>query len=289
MVRILDIELTNHCNINCTICPRDEITRPFGYMTADTYNTLLAKIKRYSIQHVGISGFGEPLLHPLFPKFIKQLRKGFQGNIQIVTNASRLTAEIADAIIEARVDGLVVSYNGPGKEEYEKVMRGMRFNKLERHVKSFIKKRNDKKKPTLVLQTSMPDALEHKTIVMKIAADLGFEKLNIYPFNNRMGYLKHENDNVNHIPLLNRFCYPFLFVAWDGNIYPCSHDIKGLNVLGSILDIEFDKVVKEDYAICASCTICDNKGLKSYNVYYPGPAAEQKFGAIERQRTPYPK
>ena len=265
-IKLLDVEFTNNCNINCTICPRNEITRPFGYMTIDTLNILLKRINLFPIQYVCISGFGEPLLHPLFSKFIKQLRREFKGIIQIVTNAAKLTGEIAEAIIESEVNGLVVSYNGPGEKEYEKVMKGMRFNKLEDNINSFIKMRKDKKKPTLVLQTSMPKAIEHKDKVMKIAVKLGFDKLQIYPFNNRTGYLKDENDNANNTPLSHRFCFPLLFIAWDGIIYPCSHDIKGRIVLGNILNIEFDKVKKENYSICERCTICGIKEMKSYKV-----------------------
>ena len=85
----LDIEVTEHCNLNCKSCGS------FAPLADEEYvdiNELASDLKRLSelsageVHHINIL-CGEPLLHPEITKIIEIVRHYFPyGNIYLVTN-----------------------------------------------------------------------------------------------------------------------------------------------------------------------------------------------------------
>ena len=60
----LNIEPTNKCNLNCTICSDDK-TRPQGNMSMETYEMIVMEyIKESPNGEIRLFLSGEPLLHP---------------------------------------------------------------------------------------------------------------------------------------------------------------------------------------------------------------------------------
>ncbi|MBW1743294.1 MAG: radical SAM protein [Deltaproteobacteria bacterium] len=246
---ILDIEITNRCNARCQICPRSELERPLGDMSNKTFELLAERISHSRTKHVVFSGFGEPLLHPMLPEYVRRLRREVKGRIQVNTNAMALTQDLSSKLVETGLDVLNISYNGPDREAYEQIMRGMQFERLKRNLEQFLEVRGGRKKPVLSLQSL-----------------LGVEIVRLYGFNNRAGLLPYP-EKGGRVPMADRFCYDKVMIAWDGTIYPCSHDIKGMHPLGNLLDAGFDAIQKEDYPMCANCTICDQDENKRYKVW----------------------
>ena len=67
-------------------------------------------------------GMGEPLLHKDLPQMIAYTKKKQIANrVELITNASLLTKEMSDALIEAGLDRMVVSIQGTTPESYEQV------------------------------------------------------------------------------------------------------------------------------------------------------------------------
>jgi hypothetical protein len=141
----------------------------------------------------------------------------------------------------------------------------MRFKQLEENVHGFIEARGSNPKPLLSLQSSTEGVETQKREIFKIGSALGMEVVQFYSFNNRAGYLQ-EGTDLNPIPLSHRFCYKILFIAWDGTIYPCSHDIKGRQPLGNVCLFSLDEIQKQDYPLCAHCTICITQGWKEHKI-----------------------
>jgi MoaA/NifB/PqqE/SkfB family radical SAM enzyme len=240
--------------------------RPLGDMSKKTFELLAKRISHSRTKHVVFSGFGEPLLHPMLPAYVRRLRREVKGGIQVNTNAMALTKALSTKLVETGLDVLNISYNGPDREAYEQIMWGVQFERLKRNLEQFLEVRGGRKKPVLSLQSSMPGVKKQKRTIMQIASLLGVEIVRLYGFNNRAGLLPCP-ERGGRVPLADRFCYDKLMIAWDGTIYPCSHDIKGMHPLGNLTDAEFAAIPKEDYPMCATCTICDQNENKRYNVW----------------------
>ena len=41
--KVIDIELTNHCDLNCRMCSRQLMTRKLGYMNINIFNKIIRK------------------------------------------------------------------------------------------------------------------------------------------------------------------------------------------------------------------------------------------------------
>jgi hypothetical protein len=223
-------------------------------------------LKGTDIRSVIFSGFGEPLLHKRAVDCIARLRADFKRRIQLNTNGSLLTREVSAGLVGAELDVLNLSYNGPAREEYKRVMVGMSFEKLAENVRGFLEVRGKNARPLLSLQSSTAETKAQKDVTLGIGASLGAEVVRFYGFNNRAGYLWEEAE-TNTVPLARRFCYRMLFVAWDGTIYPCSHDIKARQPLGNVCLGPLDTGQKRDYPLCVHCSICNNQGLKSHKIW----------------------
>ncbi len=71
----LQVELSNLCNLKCPICPcgSDLINRPRGHMDLDLYRRLMDEIGD-NLLMIFLWAWGEPLLHPQFPEFVRIAR-----------------------------------------------------------------------------------------------------------------------------------------------------------------------------------------------------------------------
>ncbi|UCC67816.1 MAG: hypothetical protein JSV79_11980, partial [Armatimonadota bacterium] len=63
-VPLFFIELTNHCNLECSMCPRPTLQRDVGHMDWDLYRRVVDNIARLGGRRLGLNRFGESLLYP---------------------------------------------------------------------------------------------------------------------------------------------------------------------------------------------------------------------------------
>ncbi len=109
----LYIELTSRCNFSCKGCFREGFTEDFGDMKDSTFRAILSaldgkKAKR-GVKRVFIGGIGEPMLHPRFSRFFRELSTRVPV-IELQTNGSFLDDRRIDYLIDAGLEKLVLSY-----------------------------------------------------------------------------------------------------------------------------------------------------------------------------------
>ncbi|MFH1177589.1 MAG: radical SAM protein [Acidobacteriota bacterium] len=63
-LRWVQIEVTNHCNLACTMCSNPLSQRPRGLMSREVFHEALRQIPDGSLHRLGLISLGEPLLHP---------------------------------------------------------------------------------------------------------------------------------------------------------------------------------------------------------------------------------
>lgn len=124
----LDIEVAAICDLACPFCYRQFEATPDKIMKDDLAYKLIDQAAEMNCPSIKFNWRGEPLMNPNLPKFIKYAKQ--RGIIETIinTNATRLTKEMSEAIIEAGIDLVIFSFDGGKKETYEK-MRPGRFAK----------------------------------------------------------------------------------------------------------------------------------------------------------------
>lgn len=126
---VLQIELTNRCNLRCPACPRHSPGAPID--TGHMDFSLLDRIED-DMRHaffVSIAGFGEPMLHPRFFELLERVAAA--GAIpSIITNATLLDEAAARRLVAAGPAIFMPSIDAGTPALYEELREGARFERV---------------------------------------------------------------------------------------------------------------------------------------------------------------
>ncbi len=118
------IEPTVACNLDCITCFRNAWEQPIGRMSEETFERILASLKRMSpIPDVYFGGIGEPLFHPKTVEWVRRVKE-LGVKVELITNGTILTEKIARQLIDSGLDILWISLDGATPEHYEDVRLG---------------------------------------------------------------------------------------------------------------------------------------------------------------------
>ncbi|MCL4370971.1 MAG: radical SAM protein [Chloroflexi bacterium] len=128
------VEPTSGCNLSCRTCVRNSWSEPLGAMSMATYKGLIDGLREVpSLRKISFWGFGEPLLHPDIVRMVA-MASGLGIETQVITNALLLDSEMAEGLVAAGLDSLVVSIDGASPEAYTEVRTGADLGLVKRNV-----------------------------------------------------------------------------------------------------------------------------------------------------------
>jgi MoaA/NifB/PqqE/SkfB family radical SAM enzyme len=116
-INYLFIEITNACNFKCTWCPDEIMDRRRGFMTRAKVLRLIDEIaaKRAwlgPLYPVKLHQMGEPFLHPDLVEIVAHAERLGVG-IELNTNCGLITPDRIDALYQAGLTNLILSYQTP--------------------------------------------------------------------------------------------------------------------------------------------------------------------------------
>jgi MoaA/NifB/PqqE/SkfB family radical SAM enzyme len=117
----LYVEITTRCNLSCQMCMQRAWNEPIGDMPLATFSSIVDNLSAFStppVIHLG--GYGEPLFHPNFLEMVR-LAKDAGAAVEVTTNGTLLTRDIAEALIDLGLDRMAVSIDGVTPERYEDI------------------------------------------------------------------------------------------------------------------------------------------------------------------------
>jgi MoaA/NifB/PqqE/SkfB family radical SAM enzyme len=82
----LQVELTNHCNLNCAMCSRGKQLRKLGHMEPELALKIIRQSAQFAYPLIWFHAFGEPLLYPYLEEVLKYFRQSGYGAGGISTN-----------------------------------------------------------------------------------------------------------------------------------------------------------------------------------------------------------
>jgi molybdenum cofactor biosynthesis enzyme MoaA len=134
------IETTARCNASCTICPREKMTRPKVVMPIDHFMYLVDQAKSLGAETISLFGHGEPLMDFVLEDKIQYCSENGLKTF-ITSNAGLLIKKRAHRLVNFGLDHIRFSVHG-FKENYEKVHRGLEWNKVIDNINYFIDNKN---------------------------------------------------------------------------------------------------------------------------------------------------
>jgi pyruvate-formate lyase-activating enzyme len=150
-LRKVYVEPTNACNLACRTCVRHAWDEPEGFMEWATFEAVVDGLASASDAGGGeaagpvaaapdapptiaFMGLGEPLLHPRFLDMVL-LAKERGVRIEVTTNALLLDRPLAEALVAAGLDQLVVSIDGASAEAFGRVRSGASLARVVENVR----------------------------------------------------------------------------------------------------------------------------------------------------------
>ncbi|HHT9158331.1 MAG TPA: radical SAM/SPASM domain-containing protein [Candidatus Brocadiaceae bacterium] len=237
----LNIFPLNACNFRCNYCAQSldkaKLKAIYGFrcadiMSIDTLGKIIDQAKKFdhTFKLVSFMGHGEPLLHPLLPEMIDRVYKsGIADRIEIITNASKLTPSLSDAIINAKLTNLRISLQGLSSDKYKQVSDvEIDFNRLVENITYFYEHTKETNVFVKIMDVSLNQGEEEKfySIFDKISDRMYIER--IKPVYDGVDYSKNSFDHLvdrygnKHKP--RRVCpLPFFTLSiWpNGDIASC--------------------------------------------------------------------
>ena len=279
----LDIDPTNACNLKCTMCPRthyldaeNKYWAPdgrIGFMDFDFYKMVIDQAASEGCYSIKLNYLGEPLLHP---KVVGMVDYAARAGLEVMmnTNATLLTSELSERLLDAGLSDIFFSVDSPYKREYERIRVGAKFENVIENVKGFIEamnrsgKRHVQTRVSMVLQ-SEGDTSKIRRDYRNLFTDIGVAEIGFgLPTEMDVDYWE-AHGKVEGFTC--RDPYHRMFIYWDGKIGPCCGEWERGLVMGDathdlLTDVWHNKKYKalrraheegryEDIPICKKCSV----------------------------------
>jgi sulfatase maturation enzyme AslB (radical SAM superfamily) len=260
---LIEIEATNLCNTVCLHCPHCSISRPMGKMTWEVYQAVMDQVKTQSNKIlVSFTGMGEPLLNPLIYRFIEYAAP---LRTTITTNASALTPDNVERLLQAGLKQVMISFNGHEAVLYETMMGGLSFERIMENIHRTVEMCAGSELAVWANVSVTRQTRGYLRQIRDLLRQAGIPNVIFAQCHNRGGFLK--GDLVCDTPPAPAFarCDVFsgnLFVTWNGDVLACCHDLAGEAVFGNLGVDKLDAVLRRrrqegvrglNYAICKNC------------------------------------
>ncbi len=135
--RRVNLELTNHCNQRCPLCPRQRFTRRLGFMAFDVFERVVAECARHDTR-LWLHFLGEPLLHRGLVRMVRHAKAAGVGEVGLSTNGVTLRGALAEDLLHSGLDRLECSLDADDPAGYL-AMRGRdHFERVQGNVRAFL-------------------------------------------------------------------------------------------------------------------------------------------------------
>lgn len=225
----LTLELTNHCNLRCTMCPRSRMTRPTGHMDFGLFRDLVDQAAPWA-EVIDLDLYGEFALHPRWADMIACCRE--RGLFTVLnTNATLLDEATAEGLVGSGLDFLNLSFDSSEPELYERIRRGASFPRSLRNVRAFLARNR-----SIFTTVQMIHTVETADQVEAFRAfwrGSGVDRVRIKGYlhlDPQRGHLDPRPAPVSALPCL--FLWKQLVVTQDGRVVPCCVDFDHQHVVG---------------------------------------------------------
>jgi len=236
------IEVSSLCNLKCLMCFRNYLPKETKYsnMEFKVFQKIINECRKEGIAAVKLSWRGESLLNKDFVKMVAYAKKAGIEEVSTLTNATCLTPEVAQGLIDKGLDQIIISVDGVTKETYEKVRRGANFERVITNINKLIELKNNK--PLIRLQiTEIP---ENKDEIQDFVKEWRgkVDEIAISGFID-YSYIDEEQDPKVQEGLKKakgRLPCPSLWqrlaIMADGTVTVCCIDVQGKLALGNVKD-----------------------------------------------------
>ena len=242
----LQLEPTNLCNADCTICPGRRCMRERGYMDWDLFTRIVDDAAKLGVRRIYLDLHGEPTLHPQIAQMIHYIKlKGLA--VRMTTNGILFDKEMGTEILQTgmtRADHIIFSILGDATNTHNLLMENSNLESIRENIGSFLNTRKQLSLRGPVIET-----------VFRRAEDNKYEE---------EGYQDTWAELVDHATLGGAISQSFanykiasppiiretscetiqerMTVYWDGGVTVCRHDLDGDYIVGNLNEQSIEEI-----------------------------------------------
>lgn len=239
------VEATAFCNLRCIQCANSTLKRKKGYIDINLYKKVVDEVAEENPDtNFWLAFYGEPLLlkYKLY-YMIKYAKEKGLTDTYLNTNGMLLDAEMADLLIEAGIDHVVVGIDGYSTEVFEKIRVGAKRDIVYNNIINFSNKIEKLRRggvnglPVIEIQFIEMDENEHEIEEYK---NFWKEQGLRVKIRSRVSWSNHVQKGVNLKQDLNRIACGWAIgtcpITWDGNMVACGTDCDAECVFGNVME-----------------------------------------------------
>jgi len=243
---LVDVELTNNCNLKCLFCGQQTMQREKGFMNEETFKKIINECSEYNTS-IRLIRWGEPFLHEKIIDFCKYIKEK-NLLVHITTNGLIINEEQMKDLVNLKLDSIIFSFQGATKEEYEIMRNNKLYDKLKENIFKLIKIRGNSPKPYIHISSTVTNETSEQIENFKKywggivdSVDVGktnFSRLSAnqiksFELINKLESLKKQ-ESVKKVYRPCTEVYGKLSVDWDGKVSCCCGDFDNFLTVGNI-------------------------------------------------------
>lgn len=242
--RTVRLESTDICNANCRTCTREMMTRSMGVMDMELFKKLADECAERGVNSLHLHNFGEPLLDKFIIEKIRYATsKGLRT--RFFSNLSLLTEESARELVLSGLSRIKISIDGNTKETFDRIRRGLDFDKVTGNIELLLRTRKALGKNTPEVGLIYVETEDNK------GETAGFlrrwqgcvDSIDVSSYHNWAGDLDGGKGIKERLLPCLRVWQTFT-VLWNGDVSLCCMDYDGKVILGNVRDNTIAEVYK---------------------------------------------
>jgi len=243
----VDFEVTNACNLKCTMCPRTNMIKKgtfyeIGQISLETYKRIVDEGVPLGLCAVKHNFMGEPLMHPQLVDMIRYSKQAGVLDVMFNTNATLLTEEKSRELIESGLDKIFFSFDSPYKEKYEAIRIGADYDEVLNNIKRFGEIRDEMgsiKPLTRVSMVVTKESIEDKDAFKKLFEPI-VDVIAFIDFMSHVGMNREKDMLVEKKASETKYCCPQpwqrMIIHPDGLVSPCCGNSNRSLKMGNIFE-----------------------------------------------------
>lgn len=230
------IETVAGCNLSCIICPVSKMKKK-GFMSDSLYLRVIEEVAEHEVQTLQLFMDGEPLLDKKLEERIQKARSLSINGIVIATNATLLTEERSQSLIDSGLSTLIISLDGMFSDTHKRI-RGIESQIVVDNTLSFLKRNKSAVQVIIRILGFRSNSEERKSVFKKFWLDHGANHVTCtYPHNwgGSIDIKDFPKEKINRPPNCT-YLDEMIIVKFDGRIPLCCVDYDCTYEIGNVVN-----------------------------------------------------
>ncbi len=232
------VEPGNYCNLNCTTCANNKLTRPKGQMNILLYKKIIDEMaEKNPYSRLWLDFYGEPLIlkFKLYYMIDYAKKRGLK-NININTNGTLLDEEMAEMLLDSQINFISIDCDGFSKEVYEGIRIGAKRDVTYANIEYILNRKKELGLKEPIIEVKVMEMEENKDEIDTIISywrerGAWTTKRRLISWAGMCENIKIE-DSENRVACGN--AVGILPITWDGKAVNCVMDVDAQYVCGDV-------------------------------------------------------